>query len=233
MPLTHTPPQATRRGLTPSAAEVLLHYHYQCEPFPRHSAPAVVQAREELLILRAIEPCDDNRRAIPLEVEVDELHTLFRTTALGTAWVEAMCATPMPIRIDPPDAKRVDTKLTHVTRMPMQFNHNTGMISIASEGNVRFVAQVVSHAGAGSFSKGDLADGNFIADAFNVFVEYGQSPRQLALFHARMKSARPEGYTPEIVEALWEVVELRNELIAEARAFANGEDYATAAGRPA
>lgn len=68
---------------TPSNIEVLLHCHTTPLPHPRREAPAVADALALLRNLGAIEPSD-----IHHEVET--------TTALGRAWVEALCRVPLP-----------------------------------------------------------------------------------------------------------------------------------------
>lgn len=68
----------------PSNIEVLLHCHVTPGPHPRAGAPAVEEALDFFMRLGAIEP--DGRRG-------------HRTTALGIAWVKALCRTPMPRRV--------------------------------------------------------------------------------------------------------------------------------------
>jgi hypothetical protein len=87
--------QITREGMTPNAIEVLLHYYAHGAPHPRHSAPAVVQAKKELLSLKAIKPVIfKNSRPVDVAVSTMESdHKEFITTELGKTWVENLCQT--------------------------------------------------------------------------------------------------------------------------------------------
>lgn len=67
---------------TPNNIEVLLHCHTTPAPHPRRHAPAVADALALLRTLGAIEATADEN------VET--------TTALGRAWVEALCRVPLP-----------------------------------------------------------------------------------------------------------------------------------------
>ena len=85
--------------MTPSAIEVLLHYHVSPARHPRHDAPAVVEARERFIELGAITPAwligSSYVECLPGEVDLTQ-HDTFATTAKGKAWVEALCRTPYP-----------------------------------------------------------------------------------------------------------------------------------------
>jgi hypothetical protein len=65
---------------TPNNIEVLIHCHVTPLPHPRRNAPAVANALRLLRDLGAIEATEDGET----------------TTALGRAWVEALCRVQMP-----------------------------------------------------------------------------------------------------------------------------------------
>lgn len=67
---------------SPSNIEVLLHCYRSAQIHPRAEADAVIEAIEGFLACGAIEPAEDEGG--------------YRTTALGRAWVEALCRVPMP-----------------------------------------------------------------------------------------------------------------------------------------
>lgn len=69
--------------MSPSDIEVLLHYHCSPNPHPRYTANAVREATEEFLDLGLIEPA-------PRET--------YTTTEGGKVLVEALCATPFPVK---------------------------------------------------------------------------------------------------------------------------------------
>jgi hypothetical protein len=81
------PPQVCVDHMTPSAVEVLLHYHMTGEPHPRHNAPAVVDARQRFLVLGVIEP-RDVRGILPVMA--------YTTTERGKRWVEVICRAICP-----------------------------------------------------------------------------------------------------------------------------------------
>jgi hypothetical protein len=90
------PAQVSNDRLTPSAVEVLLHYHYQSGlPHPRHDAPAIKDARDAFIQLDVIHPIKLERGCICLD-DLTAESKLFHTTARGQNWVEAICRVPCP-----------------------------------------------------------------------------------------------------------------------------------------
>ena len=81
--------------MTPSAVEVLMHYHYSPEPHPRHLAPAVRDARNAFLKMGVIQPIKIKQSQV-IPVEPYPGCMLFHTTDKGKRWIEAICATPCP-----------------------------------------------------------------------------------------------------------------------------------------
>lgn len=71
---------------SPKEIEVLIHYHCCPEPHPQADAPAVKRAVEKLLACKALEPV-----AVP-----PDNPQYYRTTELGSAWVEALKRVPVP-----------------------------------------------------------------------------------------------------------------------------------------
>ncbi len=82
--------------VTPSALEVLLHYHGWAAPHPRHDAPAVVAARESFVMLGILKPVVYvNSRQRDCE-NPEPNHQYFATTERGAAWVKKLCETTCP-----------------------------------------------------------------------------------------------------------------------------------------
>ena len=73
----------------PCNIELLLWCHTRAEPHPRADAPANSEALQRFIGMGAVEPQPDE-------------FGVFRTTALGKAWVEALC------RVEPPRQVFVD-----------------------------------------------------------------------------------------------------------------------------
>jgi hypothetical protein len=72
---------------TPNNVNVLLHCYYSSEPHPRRDAPAVKECLDTFLEEGVIERDTESEKNI------------FRTTALGDAWVEAICKTQKPKQV--------------------------------------------------------------------------------------------------------------------------------------
>lgn len=68
--------------MTPNDIEMLIHFYASPAPHPRASAPACVEAIEQMLAAGLIEPCGDT----------------YKTTRRGAAHVEQLCSTPYPMR---------------------------------------------------------------------------------------------------------------------------------------
>jgi hypothetical protein len=77
-------------NFTPSHIEILLHYHTSPGPHPRAHAPAVIKHTDDLLRLRLI--C---RHA---EQVTRQYGGKWMTTSRGTAFVRAICGTPLPVQ---------------------------------------------------------------------------------------------------------------------------------------
>lgn len=79
--------------MTPLDLEVILHYHYSQEDFPRlvagDAAPAVIEAvsRHEGVGLLELNPTQSVAQP-----------SVYRITAMGRAFVQALCNTPLPVR---------------------------------------------------------------------------------------------------------------------------------------
>lgn len=71
---------------TPLAIEILLQAHCMPGPISNPEAPAVQDTVAALVMMNAIE-----RTEAPLN--------RFRTTKLGSAWVDALCRVPIPRRV--------------------------------------------------------------------------------------------------------------------------------------
>jgi hypothetical protein len=67
--------------VSPGLIEIVLHYHCCPEPHPRADAPYVLDSTAELLTAGLIER---------------DARGIMRTTERGSAWVEMLCATPLP-----------------------------------------------------------------------------------------------------------------------------------------
>jgi hypothetical protein len=72
---------------SPANIEILLHCHVSPEPIPNLEAPAIAETVRDFISIGAIEP---NRQ------EGDESPRRYKTTALGRAWVQALCSVPPP-----------------------------------------------------------------------------------------------------------------------------------------
>jgi hypothetical protein len=75
-----TSPPPTLR--TPNNIEVLLHYYYSPDPHPQHTALAVEEAITVLLGYGCLQPENTPR--------------VYKVTPLGAAWIQLLCATPIP-----------------------------------------------------------------------------------------------------------------------------------------
>lgn len=69
--------------LTPNDVEVLLHCHCCPQPHPRNHASDVQEALDALQFCGAIAPLAEGSQ-------------IRMTTPLGSAWVKAICQTPIP-----------------------------------------------------------------------------------------------------------------------------------------
>jgi hypothetical protein len=80
--------QVRENGATPSGIEVALWHYCRCEPHLRLHAGAVIEAIDDMIELGMLE-----------KAPFDPQGTGYHMTEKGKAWIELLCATPMPKRI--------------------------------------------------------------------------------------------------------------------------------------
>lgn len=86
-------PQIMADRMTPSALEVLLHFHSIPEPHPRATAPAVMEAIAGFVQLEILDPLPPAPGA-PCPPRYCGCHVL---TPKGRFWLDMILATPMPV----------------------------------------------------------------------------------------------------------------------------------------